>query len=373
MAGWRIPNPQSIKDPAERQRWLSLERWLQSPIFPQGILVGTVSDQGSADSSTGVYAQVPTVNLDSLTVLRAGGFLADAWIQSTNYDGTDVETGDATQGFRAQANGKSEWLGDMRVVGDITATRFATAEDFTIDGGIEIEGTAVKRMNFRRDGTLETHPSNIEAGSSFGGTYLGMSGPGADPPFVALRTDDTTSETIVAMYSPNGRADVESLGGDVNLTASGGQVKAQGVSVDTKPYARFGAPGASTPIPTGTPTLIFSNTVPGHVNNHNGAASVIYSAAGGGRYIPQVAGEYRIHVITGWTAGTYEPNIAIKVNGTPFDIGGGAVNRIAPRLDNSGYFEFNGTTDYFQIEVFHGGGAGINAVVHQLVVERVSA
>jgi hypothetical protein len=160
--------------------------------------------------------------------------------------------------------------------------------------------------------------------------------------------------------------------GNINLQALSGQVRAQGVSVDTPPMAWFGL-GATTAVATGTATNVYSATTPSKVTQHNGADSVIYSATGGGRYIPQVSGFYRITAIVGWTAGTYEPSIGVTVNGgTTFDIGGGSVNRLDPRICATGGFEFNGSTDYFTLTVFHGAGASRDARVRQLIIERIS-
>lgn len=70
-------------------------------------------------------------------------------LQSSNYDGTDVSTGDATSGFRLEAGGKAEFS-DVRVRGEITASEFH----------------GVPTVNLLANGNFETNTSGWTANTA---------------------------------------------------------------------------------------------------------------------------------------------------------------------------------------------------------------
>ena len=375
MAGWRNPRAQDIKDPAQRQVWQSLERFLQNPTFPRGVTVGTASDEGAFDASTGQVASIPTVDLDSITVIQAGALIASQFVQSTDWDGGTVAAATDTDGFRLEGGGDAAF-NNVRVRGDVVAETFATALDFTVAGGVEVTGTDVKKVNFRNAGTLETDPSNITAGQSFGGSYLGMSGPGSNPPFFGLRTDDTTSETVVSAYSPNGGIDLETLGGDVDIQAVGGAVRAQGVNLVKPPYALFGPAASATALTSGSDTALPAGTT-ASVDNPilGGGASVTY--LGSNQYRPNEAGIWRLTVLASWEPnGSYSYSMGLKRNGgttTSYMTGEANAAALAPRGQFTAYVQFNGTSDYVTCQMLQTSGGPRDCRIQQLVFEHVTA
>lgn len=81
-------------------------------------------------------------------------------IQSDNYDGTDVETGDATQGFRVQANGKAEFQ-DVLVRGTVAGSVITT--DSGSGPYIEIDApVAPDTISFYSGNPSETVPGQLQ-------------------------------------------------------------------------------------------------------------------------------------------------------------------------------------------------------------------
>jgi hypothetical protein len=116
---WTNPRPGDISPEALRAILKSLEDYLKNPTFENGVNLGDASPP-VYDPTLGITTPPPTVEVTSENV---GIFTEDA-LQSDNYDGTDVATGDATEGWRVERDTGSAEFGDARIRGEITASEF---------------------------------------------------------------------------------------------------------------------------------------------------------------------------------------------------------------------------------------------------------
>lgn len=102
------------------------------------IAAGTVTaTEIAAHSITANEIAADTITANELAALEIE---VSKHIQSSDYDGTDVATGDATTGWRVEGDGAAEF-NDVRVRGEVTATEFHGADTVSIipNGGFETD------------------------------------------------------------------------------------------------------------------------------------------------------------------------------------------------------------------------------------------
>lgn len=134
MAGWIDPRPNDFSTEGLRARFKSLQDWLKDPEFNEGVRLGNGTPATYDDATGTTTPPTPTeVTSDNIAI-----FAQDA-LQSDNYDGTDVATGDATAGWRIERDTGSSEFGDARIRGSVTASEFRGADVTTVlaDGGFE--------------------------------------------------------------------------------------------------------------------------------------------------------------------------------------------------------------------------------------------
>lgn len=118
----------------------------------------TTATADTADITAGAVT-TDRLAADAVTAAKLAAITMEVgkWIQSDNYDGTDVATGDATQGFRVEASGLAEFQ-DVRIRADElevnqedpeTADVFRIGtHDETLSDGL-IDPTPGNRVEFR--------------------------------------------------------------------------------------------------------------------------------------------------------------------------------------------------------------------------------
>ncbi len=116
-----------------------------------GVWSATASVTIPTINTADITANAITTNLlaaNSVTAAKLAAVTMEVgkYLQSTNYNGTDVETGNATAGFRIQANGNCEfWNGIFR--GSVTGA--------TITGGIVRTAASGERMEMNANFGME--------------------------------------------------------------------------------------------------------------------------------------------------------------------------------------------------------------------------
>jgi hypothetical protein len=128
--GWTNPRPNEWTPDAFRAIFHSLETFLRNPKFNNGVSIGT-GGTPTYNPSTGTTAAPTLIELNGETVAI---FDEDA-LQSDNYDGTNVETGDATAGWRIERNSGSAEFQDLRLRGEIIGGTTVVGATEVVSGG----------------------------------------------------------------------------------------------------------------------------------------------------------------------------------------------------------------------------------------------
>lgn len=112
---------QAVQGPANGGEW-SATVSATTPLLPTAELDGEITETQIADDAV----TTPKLAANAVTAGKLAAITMEVgkYLQSSNYDGTDVATGDATEGFRIEAGGDAEFYnvyarGTLRTEGGI--------------------------------------------------------------------------------------------------------------------------------------------------------------------------------------------------------------------------------------------------------------
>lgn len=137
---------------------------------------------------------------DSVTANKMASIAMEIgkYLQSAGYDGTDVATGDATTGWRVEADGKAEFS-DVRVRGEFYAEAGGGAGRLEIVSKSTIWGD-IPTVDFYTEHADETEPGRISAHSLPGAGVLWIESP--------VQTGGATARVSLTSSNPSNKSQV---------------------------------------------------------------------------------------------------------------------------------------------------------------------
>lgn len=308
-------------------------------------------------------------------------------IQSMNWDGTTADDPDATEGWRIDADGDSQFQ-DAIIRGDIHADRFYTLDPA---GGpmilMDTNEYGFASINFllSEDFIDEEHltfPAKLEY--DYLDTPVSIHSLGLHSFAPPIPTHDFEAEPsfIGVIASPGNYSNAEVIGGlNTYISAREGSVNIAGPMYSSHPMRKMNRSSVQS-ISSGTTAVIITNNTLKHVRLSAGFNDDSVSLnATTGVITPKHAGLWEIKVRVNWTfptTGEYGHQVGWRFNNSvDYWESNAMTNALAHSVQAPNNFsftqEFNGTTDEFRLIGYHSRGSNANCDLREVTVELISS